>query len=535
MSQPPECRGPAVPAADGGSAADRCSSAVAAADGGCAADGRSTADQRPSADRRSSASPGSPAGPRVSAVPDPAAARAGAAPHSAWGHVVRAAAALAAGMGVGRFVFTPIIPLMQAQAGLSAGAGAHLATANYAGYLAGALAGILAPALVRSPAVLRASLLVLTGTLAAMPATHSTVAWIVLRLLAGVASALIFVIAVTSLHSHLRAHPAHLPGWAFGGVGAGIALSGLLVLALRSAADWRAAWWASAALAAVLSAAAWTLRPEPAPAATEPVRGRAVPGGGGVPGQGTGRDGGGVRSAASGSSSAGPVPAGERERPAGTARAGRRRGGAGRWFTVLFASYTLEGVGYIVAGTFLVAAIGQGSPGWIGSGAWVLVGLAAVPSSACWSWLGRRYARADLLLVALVIQAAGIALPALTGSVTAALVAAVLFGGTFIGISTLALAAGAELRFPRSVALLTAGYSVGQILGPLVVTPMLHHGYHSALILASVVVLAAAGAAAALRSGTARAASEPGRAVAPVAGAAGSAAERPAPATPRSS
>jgi len=100
-----------------------------------------------------------------------------------------------------------------------------------------------------------------------------------------------------------------------------------------------------------------------------------------------------------------------------------------------------------------------------------------------------------------VIQAVGIALPALVGGLAAALVAALLFGATFIGVSTLALATGTRLRFPRSVALLTAGYSVGQILGPLAVAPLLRHGYRPALLLASVVVLAAAVAAAVLRSG----------------------------------
>ncbi|MEU2923787.1 YbfB/YjiJ family MFS transporter [Streptomyces sp. NPDC007251] len=378
-------------------------------------------------------------------------------------------------MGVGRFVYTPILPLMHTQAGLTAGAGANLATANYAGYLLGALAGIALPALVRSAAVLRTSLAVLTGSLAAMPATQDTSAWFVLRVSAGVASALIFVIAVNSLLSHLREHPAHLPGWAFGGVGAGIALSGLLVLALHwlgPLADWRTAWYVSAALAALLGATAWNLRPEAAPPATR------------------------------------------RETPGGT--------GVHRWFTALFVSYGLEGVGYIVAGTFLVSAIEQSSPGWAGSGAWVLVGLAAVPSAALWAWLGRRWSRPGLLLAALVIQAAGIALPALITGVPAALVSAALFGGTFIGISTLALATGAQLRFPRSVALLTAGYSVGQMLGPLVVTPLLRHGYHQALLLAAAVVLAAAAAAAVLRTGfpgrttmTRRASPEPS---APVAG-----------------
>jgi hypothetical protein len=41
----------------------------------------------------------------------------------------------------------------------------------------------------------------------------------------------------------------------------------------------------------------------------------------------------------------------------------------------------------------------------------------------------------------------------------------------------------------------TAGCSTGQILGPLAVTPLLHHGYHQALAVASVTVLAAAIAA----------------------------------------
>lgn len=137
-----------------------------------------------------------------------------------------------------------------------------------------------------------------------------------------------------------------------------------------------------------------------------------------------------------------------------------------------------------------MAAIEQSSPGWIGGGAWVLVGLAAIPSAALWAGLGRRWPRPGLLLVALAVQAVGIALPALIGGVAAALLSAVLFGATFIGVSTLALATGAHPRFPRAVALLTAGYSVGQILGPLVATPLLRHGYHQALILAAAVAAA---------------------------------------------
>ncbi|HUQ58231.1 YbfB/YjiJ family MFS transporter [Lentzea sp.] len=338
----------------------------------------------------------------------------------------QAAAALAAGMGIGRFVYTPILPLMTAQAGLSAASAASLATANYLGYFAGALATV-----VRAPSrtTNRVALVVLVVSLAGMPLTHGLAVWFVLRLVAGVASALVFVAAVNAG-----------PGWGMSGVGAGIALSGLVVLVH---AQWRFAWWVAAGLSALLALAAWNLRPErPRPQAT-----------------GSGR----------------------------------------RGFGALFTSYTLEGVGYIIAGTFLVAAIS----GPLGSGAWVLVGVSAALSVMI---KGR-----NLLPVALFLQAVGIALPALVSGTTAALVAVVLFGGTFLTVAATSLRIGADLGFPRAAAVLTAGYSAGQVLGPLVATPLLRHGYHQALLLAAGIVLAAAFTALALPSRRPAAARTPRR------------------------
>src|SRR6266566_1534852 len=134
--------------------------------------------------------------------------------------VAQGAAALAVSMGIGRFVYTPILPLMVREAGLSRSFGATLATANYAGYLLGALAGIVAPALVRSAGVMRGALLASIATLALMPVTHDHAAWFVLRFVAGGASALVFMFAVSAMLAHLR-HASHLVGWGFGGVGAG--------------------------------------------------------------------------------------------------------------------------------------------------------------------------------------------------------------------------------------------------------------------------------------------------------------------------
>jgi predicted MFS family arabinose efflux permease len=381
--------------------------------------------------------------------------------HTHWAHVGRGAAGLGAAMGIGRFAYTPILPLMTAQTGLTPQAAGALATANYVGYLAGALAGTASPRLARSSVAWRISLALLVVSLAAMPLTHNIIGWLVLRTMAGFASAVVFVIAVNSMMERL---PPHLPGWGFGGVGLGIALSGALVLAMPTGAGWQGAWWISAALAAMLAAGAWTMR---------------------------GR-----------SDAAAPATAPSRRRP-------------DRWFAVLFVSYTLEGIGYIIAGTFLVAAIRQHSSGWLGSGAWLVVGLAAVPSAALWARLCARGSHPTLLAGALLLQAFGIALPALAPGTAAALVGAILFGATFIGVSTMALAAGRLLGFPGAVALLTSGYSVGQILGPVAVTPLLRHGFSQALLAAAVIVLVAALVAGLLRRGFPQAGEDRSRAATP--------------------
>ncbi len=357
-------------------------------------------------------------------------------------------------MGIGRFAYTPILPLMTAQAGLTAQAAGHLATANYVGYLGGAVAGTLSHRLARSTIAWRTSLVVLIATLGLMPLASNVFGWMTLRTVAGFASAVVFVVAVNSLLEHLRDHSPHLPGWGFGGVGVGIALSGVMALAMPVTAGWRGAWWTAAVSAAVLTVGAWAMRGTPRPAAVTPVV-------------------------------APPAP----------------MENAKRLFAALFVSYTLEGIGYIVAGTFLVAAIHQNSSGWLGSGAWLLVGLAAAPSAALWAWSSTRWRHPVLLVAALLLQAIGISLPALTDGPAAALVGAILFGATFIGVSTIALAAGRLLQFPGAVALLTVGYSAGQILGPLLVTPLLGDGFHHALLAAALVVVASAVVAALLRSG----------------------------------
>src|SRR4051812_39427666 len=90
---------------------------------------------------------------------------------SPWLIAGQGAAALAAGMGIGRFVYTPILPLMTTQAHMTSQLGGLVATANYAGYLAGAMAGIFLPRLLHSKVSLRISLVAVVVTLVGMPVT----------------------------------------------------------------------------------------------------------------------------------------------------------------------------------------------------------------------------------------------------------------------------------------------------------------------------------------------------------------------------
>src|SRR5687768_6466262 len=104
--------------------------------------------------------------------------------HAHWAHVGRGAAAMGAAMGIGRFAYTPILPLMTTQAAIPPALAGQLATANYAGYLAGALAGTASTRLTRSTLAWRTSLVVLVATLAAMPFASNAVEWVALRTVA---------------------------------------------------------------------------------------------------------------------------------------------------------------------------------------------------------------------------------------------------------------------------------------------------------------------------------------------------------------
>lgn len=139
--------------------------------------------------------------------------------------------AFAAAMGIGRFAFTPLLPMMQAEGLLSVSEGGLLASVHFFGYLLGTLA---AARLQLDPrTMLTGSLVLIAASTAGMGLTDEFSAWLVSRFIAGVCSACTLV--AVSMHivrqlagiGQIRAQ-----GWVFAGVGAGIAFVGIAALGM---------------------------------------------------------------------------------------------------------------------------------------------------------------------------------------------------------------------------------------------------------------------------------------------------------------
>lgn len=162
-------------------------------------------------------------------------------------------------MGIGRFVYTPILPEMLTGNALSLPTAGWVAAANFAGYLIGALVAARVQDRGLQRWLARAGIGGSVLLLAAMAVLQSPWAWMLIRALAGAASAfsLVFVSAIV-IERLSMAGQMDRTIWLYAGVGVGIASSALMVLVLVSqAANWPLLWWGAAALALPFAALAW--------------------------------------------------------------------------------------------------------------------------------------------------------------------------------------------------------------------------------------------------------------------------------------
>jgi len=345
-----------------------------------------------------------------------------------WIVVAGGVVALAVAMGIGRFAFTPLLPLMLRDGTLSTAAAAEWAAANYGGYLLGALtAARLAADPRRALPLALAGVALATLAVAAIDGPQAALFGAVLRAAAGVFSAWALVWTSSWCLAELARRQAPQRGaWIYTGVGLGIALAGTLAwFGGRQPARWL---WLELGLLAVAGAAlsAWALRS-----------------------QGLAR-----------------APQG-----AGPALSPRQTAAGGELALVL--CYGSFGFGYIVPATFLPAMARQQVADPLVFGlTWPLFGLAAALSvAAAARWLSA-WPRRRVWALAQGVMALGTGLPLVTQALWALAASAVLVGGTFM-VATMAGLQLARERRPDDptplLARMTVAFAAGQIAGPLLV------------------------------------------------------------------
>ncbi len=376
-------------------------------------------------------------------------------PHAAWTTALPAtlgALGLASAMGIGRFAFTPLLPLMQQASGLSIAQGSWLASANYVGYLVGALGGLAFAQ--RGALAARIGLATVAFATLAMGFVDAYDAWLILRALAGFASAFVLVgMAPWALTRLTRDGRPQRAGAVFAGVGLGIVFAGLIGLAAGTS-HWSPAftWRLFGAASALVAIAGWAALRDEAPP------------------------------------------------PVSAAATRRVRFGVDAW--MLIVCYGVFGFGYILPATFLPALGRQLFPdpavfGW----AWPVFGLAAALSTlAASAWLVSVGAR-RVFAAGLLVAAAGVAAPALSPGLATLIASALCVGGSFMVVTMAAFQLAREsapesapFGSARVVAAMTAAFALGQLLGPLTVHAHVPGGAGGSLAATLVVPsLAAAG------------------------------------------
>ncbi|QGQ45903.1 YbfB/YjiJ family MFS transporter [Metabacillus sediminilitoris] len=356
-------------------------------------------------------------------------------------------------MGIGRFAYTPILPLMQKELSFSNTIAGYIASSNYAGYLLGAILVGSFPFKKNRTILLRISLIITILSTALMGLTYSNLLWNVLRFLSGISSAYVLVIASGIVLDKLTTiSKTNWSGLFYGGVGLGIFLSSLLIPGLNHLFRWEGTWIGLAVVSGILTFFVWIWLDEK-PNADE------------------------VK----------------------TKQETFTQAPSNKGLLLLNIAYGLEGLGYIVTGTFIVTIAENTSSFQNGATlVWMMVGLAAIPSCLIWSFLSKKWGYVNSLVFAMTLQAFGIAMPALWGSQTSFIISAILFGATFMGITTIAMTLGQQMNpsnSRRTIGTLTAIYAIGQLIGPILagVLTSFTHNFNTALIGAASVILIGAG------------------------------------------
>ncbi len=326
-------------------------------------------------------------------------------------------------VGIGRFVYTPLLPLMRDDGLISATDGGLLATFHFIGYWLGA---VFASKLPFSPKqTLRLSLITIAISTVGMGVTDNLSLWILLRWIAGICSAFVLILISTYYVKHLtEMGKVGSQGWIFSGVGAGIAFSGLgtlilMVYDIESPVSWEL--FGGIALIAVTILCLLI----------------------------------------------GP------EIPNHTKQAYLQKTTKSSLNWQLLITYCMAGLGYIIPATYLPIMAQEiiTDPlvfGW----SWPIFGLAACISTLISTRLFHYYSNRQIWAASQIIMAVGLVLPVLFQNIEAVILSAICIGGTFMIITMVGIREIHRIvpktDALRHIAFMTAAFATGQMIGPLI-------------------------------------------------------------------
>lgn len=355
-------------------------------------------------------------------------------------------------IALGRFAYTPILPFMQLDTGLDNKSVGLLATFNYLGYLIGAMLPIFY--IMKNKVFdLKCYLLLNVATMLLFGVTDHFVIWSLLRLLNGVSSGAVFVLASNIVLEALHlARREGIAGLLYSTVGLGLFSSSLFIFLYTDVTHWRETWiWLGSAAFILTLIIIVCLRENPTL----------------------------------------PEPASHKAHgPENVIRYSKK-------FYIPFAiAYFCEGAGYIITGTFLVAIVKtMPTLSEYAALSWMFVGLGAIPATVLWSMIGQRIGICLSVILAFLLQIVAVLMPIFTVNAFAIALSSMIFGATFLGLTTLFMSKSHQITFETKgnnlVAVMTLIYSVGQMIAPYISGILIErtHSYNDALIFAAAILV----------------------------------------------
>lgn len=356
-------------------------------------------------------------------------------------------------MAIGRFAYTPIMPFMQQTGHMDNQSAGLLATINYLGYLIGAIIPIWI-VVFSKVTDLKVYLLINIVSTILMGLFDNFTLWIIFRLIAGITSGTVFVLASNVALEALRAaNKGRISGMLYSGVGLGIFTSSIFIFLFTTENNWKITWILLGVFALVMGSFVFF----------------------------------GMRQNSNV----------ENETQTLNEKEDKPKVKLNKKFIWGFSiAYFCEGAGYIITGTFLVAIV-KSIPELADYAAlsWMFVGLGAIPSTILWSMMANKLGHAKAIYLAFILQIIAVVLPVFSGSMMSLVISSLFFGATFLGLTTLFMSKAQTLMFESAskinlVASLTVIYSLGQMIAPAFSGVLIGESgnYNAALIFAAVIL-----------------------------------------------